>query len=135
MKMIKALVVLALCSSALLSAPRYTDVYSAAKMARETGKVVYFVVMSEDCPHCQKYWQTLNDPEIENLLNNEVVLAVTNLNSNDKVPKDLPFNGRVPTTYLMRGDGNLINQPLVGPVPRNSVKDLLVRLGRVQRWD
>lgn len=125
---------LALSTSVLLATPRYTDIYSAVGQAKMYNKVVFFVVLSETCPHCQKYWQTLNDPEVEALLNSEVVFAVTNVDKGDKVPRDLPFTGQVPTTYLMKANGALINQPINGAIPKANLKDLLLKLGKVQRW-
>lgn len=135
MKILSIASALVLGATILMAQPKFTDVYSAAKIAKQTNKIVYFVVISETCPHCQQYWQTLNDPEITELLNSEVVFAVSVLDQGGKVPKDLPFAGQVPITYLMKGNGTLINQPVTGAIPKGNLKDLLLKLGKVQRWN
>jgi len=117
------------------AAPRSMDVYAAARTAKQTNKIVYFVVLSESCSHCQRYWQSLNDPEVTSLLNSEVVFAVADIGNGGVVPKDLPFNGQIPVTYLMKGNGTLINQPITGAIPKDNIKDLLFKAGKVQRWD
>ncbi|WP_299548768.1 hypothetical protein [uncultured Helicobacter sp.] len=68
------------------------------------------------------------------LLIEHYAVAVIDLdNPNSKIPSDLIFNGKTPTTYIITPTGNVIGQPLEGAISANHLYELLKNIQGVKK--
>ncbi|EAL4066173.1 thioredoxin family protein, partial [Campylobacter jejuni] len=85
-------------SPMVLEAKIYDDVYVAQKQALKEAKLMIFFVVSNTCEYCHKLMNdVLNNRDLMEYLNKNFIVAISDLNANGLIPKDLLFNGVTPT--------------------------------------
>lgn len=106
------------------------NIYDAAANARISGKPIFFVFMSEHCPHCRQYMQTLASPEVSAVLANDFEFALSVYERGGVVPSDLPRPSGTPTTYIMNSDAQLMTAPKSGAIGEANLYRLLLNIKR-----
>ena len=72
-----------------------------------------FFAVSNTCPHCHKLMNdVLNNRDLMEYLNKNFIVAISDLNANGLIPKDLLLNGVTPTTYILTPTGKVIGTPI-----------------------
>ncbi|WP_447291203.1 thioredoxin family protein [Campylobacter jejuni] len=106
-------------SPMVLEAKIYDDVYVAQKQALKEAKLMIFFVVSNTCEYCHKLMNdVLNNRDLMEYLNKNFIVAISDLNANGLIPKDLLFNGVTPT-------GKVIGTPIEGAVDSDILFGLL----------
>lgn len=128
MKKIKILFLITLIafSPMIIKAKIYDNVYTAQKQALKEAKLMVFFVVSNTCDYCHKLMNdVLNNKELMDYLNRNFIVAISDLNGNGLIPKDLLFNGVTPTTYILTPTGKVIGTPIEGAIESNILFGLL----------
>ncbi|ECK8126713.1 thioredoxin family protein [Campylobacter coli] len=113
-------------SPMVLEAKIYDDVYVAQKQALKEAKLMIFFVVSNTCEYCHKLMNdVLNNRDLMEYLNKNFIVAISDLNANGSIPKDLLFNGVTPTTYILTPTGKVIGTPIEGAVDSDILFGLL----------
>ncbi|EAH4710059.1 thioredoxin family protein [Campylobacter jejuni] len=113
-------------SPMVLEAKIYDDVYVAQKQALKEAKLMIFFVVSNTCEYCHKLMNdVLNNRDLMEYLNKNFIVAISDLNANGLIPKDLLFNGVTPTTYILTPTGKVIGTPIEGAVDSGILFGLL----------
>ena len=117
-----------------LKAEFYDSIYEAQDEALQEAKLMLFFVVSDTCPYCHKLMNDVYaNKALLNYLDENLVVAVANLNADGLIPKDLIFNGVTPTTYILTPTGKVIGQPIEGAVDSNTLFGLIRGLRDYQR--
>ncbi len=109
----KIILIMATFLCSLMAMDEELNIYNAFKKAQDTNRPVYYIVTSASCEHCYKHLKDVVIPNSD-LIRKDFVLAMSDLSKGDKVPSDLPFDGKTPTTYIIAPNGTLMVSPLVG---------------------
>ncbi|SUW99764.1 putative thioredoxin [Campylobacter jejuni subsp. doylei] len=67
----------------------------------------------------------LNNRDLMEYLNKNFIVAISDLNANGLIPKDLLLNGVTPTTYILTPTGKVIGTPIEGAVDSDILFGLL----------
>ncbi len=109
-----------------LEAKIYDNVYIAQKQALKEAKLMVFFVLSNTCDYCHKLMNdVLNNRDLMEYLDENFIVAISDLNADGLIPKDLLFNGVTPTTYILTPTGKVIGTPIEGAVDSNMLFGLL----------
>ncbi|HEH5121216.1 TPA: thioredoxin family protein [Campylobacter coli] len=109
-----------------LEAKIYDNVYTAQKQALKEVKLMVFFVLSSTCDYCHKLMNdVLNNRDLMEYLDENFIVAISDLNADGLIPKDLLFNGVTPTTYILTPTGKVIGTPIEGAVDSNILFGLL----------
>lgn len=105
----------------------HNNVYNAQKQGLKEAKIIVFIIASSSCHFCHKLLNDIsNHHALMQLLKEYYAVAVIDLDDpSAKIPSDLIFNGKTPTTYIITPTGNVIGQPLEGAVSANYLYELL----------
>ncbi|ABS43376.1 putative thioredoxin [Campylobacter jejuni subsp. doylei 269.97] len=120
------LVIFLAFSPMALEAKIYDDVYVAQKQALKEAKLMIFFVVSNTCEYCHKLMNDVsNNKDLMEYLNKNFIVAISDLNANGLIPKDLLLNGVTPTTYILTPTGKVIGTPIEGAVDSDILFGLL----------
>ncbi len=109
-----------------LEAKIYDNVYAAQKQALKEAKLMVFFVLSNTCNYCHKLMSdALNNRDLMEYLDENFIVAISDLNADGLIPRDLLFNGVTPTTYILTPTGKVIGTPIEGAVDSNMLFGLL----------
>ena len=112
----------------------YDSIYDAQREALRDAKLMLFFVVTDTCPYCHRLMNdVLSNRAFLQYLDENLVVAVANLNTNGIIPKDLVFRGVTPTIYLLTPTGNVIGQPIEGAIDSNSLFGIVKGLREYQR--
>lgn len=113
----------------------HNNVYDAQKQALKEAKIIVFIIASSSCQFCHKLLNDIsNHQSLMQLLVEHYAVAVIDLdNPNSKIPADLIFKGKTPTTYIITPTGNVIGQPLEGAISANHLYELLKNIQGVKK--
>ena len=105
----------------------YGDIFEGQKEGLREAKLMLYIISSSKCPHCHNL---LNDigktPHLLRLLEEDFIFIVTDLEDpRARIPNDLAFNGKTPTTYILTPTGNLIGTPIEGGIKAQDLYTLL----------
>ncbi|EKJ5775033.1 thioredoxin family protein [Campylobacter coli] len=113
------LVIFLAFSPMALEAKIYDNVYTAQKQALKEAKLMFFFILSSTCDYCHKLMNdVLNNRDLIEYLDENFIVAISDLNADELIPKDLLFNGVTPT-------GKVIGTPIEGAVDSNMLFGLL----------
>ncbi|GAA7176917.1 hypothetical protein HpCK101_33080 [Helicobacter pylori] len=85
-----------------------------------------FFAVSNTCEYCHKLMNdVLNNRDLMEYLNKNFIVAISDLNANGLIPKDLLLNGVTPTTYILTPTGKVIGTPIEGAVDSDILFGLL----------
>ena len=129
MKKILSILIIVLALSYQLNASTIFqgNVYDAQKQALKEAKIIVFIIASSSCQFCHKFLNDIsNHQSLMQLLADHYSVAVIDLeNPNTKIPSDLIFSGKTPTTYIITPTGSVIGKPLEGAISANHLYELL----------
>lgn len=113
----------------------HNNIYDAQKQALKEAKIIVFIIASSSCQFCHKLLNDIsNHQSLMQLLVEHYAVAVIDLdNPNSKIPADLIFKGKTPTTYIITPTGNVIGQPLEGAISANHLYELLKNIQGVKK--
>ncbi len=123
----KIILLIALVFGLNLSADEDLNIYKAFKKAQEYNRPVYFIVTSSTCKYCYEHLEKTVIPNVD-LIRKDFILALADINKGDKVPKNLPFDGYTPTTYIIAPNGSLMVSPLKGNFDQKYLHQILQKL-------
>lgn len=105
----------------------YNDIFEGQKAALKEAKLMLYIISSSKCQHCHNLLNGINNtPHLLKLLKDDFVFIVTDLeNPYSRIPNDIVFNGKTPTTYILTPTGNLIGIPIEGSIKSQDLYTLL----------
>ena len=104
------------------------DIYSAAKKYSMSNKPIFYVIASTNCTHCVHFIKNTITPNFKSI-NENFVFALSNLENDDKIPSDIPFNGTTPSTYIISSSGEILEGPIEGDFNQEYYKKLVQEFG------
>ena len=105
----------------------YNDIFEGQKVALKEAKLMLYIISSSKCQHCHNLLNGINNtPDLLKLLKDDFVFIATDLeNPYSRIPNDIVFNGKTPTTYILTPTGNLIGIPIEGSIKSQDLYTLL----------
>jgi len=88
--------------------------------------IIYFII-SNNCTYCRGLITDVNSNQKLIQFLNTHYIAKTIVTSKQKVPKHLPFKGKVPT-MIIENDGQIVGDAISGQIPSYELLDYLTKI-------
>jgi len=117
-----------------LQAQVYDSIYKAIPEAQENGKLAIFIVIATSCPHCKELMLDIGQNQsLTQFMQENYIIAVTDVEKGGKVPSDLPFTGTTPTIFILTPAGQVVGSPIEGKIPSKMLLEYLEKINQLKK--
>lgn len=91
----------------------------------QSGKITILFLTQDGCGSCDALKDTFKKAEVKKILDSDFEVKFIEVADMDKLPKGLMEPYGTPTLYFMSPEGKEIHDPLVGPLEKGDMIELL----------
>jgi hypothetical protein len=91
----------------------------------QSGKITILFLTQDGCGSCDALKDTFKKAEVKKILDSDFEVKFIEVADMDKLPKGLMEPYGTPTLYFMSPEGKEIHDPLVGPLAKGDMIELL----------
>lgn len=91
----------------------------------QSGKITILFLTQDGCGSCDALKDTFKKAEVKKILDSDFEVKFIDVSQVDKLPKGLMEPYGTPTLYFMSPEGKEIHDPLVGPLEKGDMVELL----------
>lgn len=91
----------------------------------QSGKITILFLTQDGCGSCDALKDTFKKAEVKKILDSDFEVKFIEVADMDKLPKGLMEPYGTPTLYFMSPEGKEIHDPLVGPLEKGDMVELL----------
>lgn len=91
----------------------------------QSGKITILFLTQDGCGSCDALKDTFKKAEVKKILDSDFEVKFIEVADMDKLPKGLMEPYGTPTLYFMSPEGKEIHDPLVGPLEKSDMIELL----------
>lgn len=91
----------------------------------QSGKITILFLTQDGCGSCDALKDTFKKTEVKKILDSDFEVKFIEVADMDKLPKGLMEPYGTPTLYFMSPEGKEIHDPLVGPLEKGDMIELL----------
>ncbi|CUV65534.1 Putative thioredoxin [Sulfurovum sp. enrichment culture clone C5] len=91
----------------------------------QSGKITILFLTQDGCGSCDALKDTFKKAEVKKILDSDFEVKFIEVADMDTLPKGLMEPYGTPTLYFMSPDGKEIHDPLVGPLEKGDMVELL----------
>lgn len=91
----------------------------------QSGKITILFLTQDGCGSCDALKDTFKKAEVKKILDSDFEVKFIDVSQVDTLPKGLMEPYGTPTLYFMSPEGKEIHDPLVGPLEKGDMVELL----------
>jgi len=102
----------------LLTALLFSSCATNKPTLKPNEKIKLYYIYRHDCPACHQMNQTLNQPDIKNILSKKFKLIKVNFTNQNILPNPLLKTNKTPTLYFLNSSAQHLHKPIHNTPPQ-----------------